>query len=156
MVIRYYYVHALEFPGREEWMGKYSTIQHILTLFNITNNEKRNMVRMLTYVQLCMAHNITYRSKKCNIQNQLGRPIIIDTGLVEELLIANWMEQGNYFRKTTYIVNNHQKYKGLIHVGVLAVRNDFQRIHQKEYGKFSLLKKIDPNKLPKIDNHQLV
>lgn len=56
---------------------------------SIHNKKNRNVVRVLTDVQFCITNNITYRSKKYNIQNKLGIPTIIDIGSVEGHLIAD-------------------------------------------------------------------
>ena len=122
-------MHTLGFPDKEALSGKRSTVQYILTHFNIPNKKRRSVVRVLTDVQFCITNNITHHGKNGNINNTLSRPTTIDTWSIKKRIIANWMEQGVVFGGTTYMVNKYQKDKGMIHVGVSAVRNTIQRMH---------------------------
>ena len=89
--------------------------------------KKKKVLVVLLEVHACVNKGIIYNRR--NYRNNEGCPTLIKSGSTEELIIADWTEQGLGFRNKTIMVNEHCLDECKIHFGRSTVRNALRRMN---------------------------
>ena len=85
------------------------------------------MLHVLKALQKYVIHETFYDGRVYLINE--GCPTVIESGSIDELIIADWMEQGLIFRNTNIIVKEHRLDENKLHSGISAVYNMFRRMN---------------------------
>ena len=127
--IYYFWLHDLDGPHEVHWSGKDGTIAHIQRSLKMPTHTQKKIRRTLEEIMRCLRLGLPFDGKIHS--DSMGRKVLISAGLVEETLIANWMEQHCGFRMTTMLVNEHRAEQGDERVSVWAVMSAFYRLKPK-------------------------
>ena len=128
--IHYHYAKHLDYPPKATWDGRGGTVSNICMALKLHAKEIQMVRKTLENIMVCMHKGevfdgtIRWKFKKC-------RKILIESGSIEETLIANWMEAHCGFRFTTELVNEHRRQQGGDGVSRFAIMSAFYCLKQK-------------------------
>ena len=128
LAICHHFIYELDVPHTEEWGGKDGTISLIRKKFKMPPHTRRKIRRTLDGILLCIRRGEEFEG---SLGKSTGRKVIIESGSVDEELIARWMADHVGFRMCTMLVNEHRREEGKERVGVNTVVNAFYRLKPK-------------------------
>ena len=106
--IYYHYNSILDSPPKPHWRGRGGTITLIRVDLQLPPYSQRLIKRTLNEIMRCIVEGEDFDGQ-IKSKSKVGRKIIISPGLVEEFLIANWVEAHCGFRFTTEQVNERHR-----------------------------------------------
>ena len=129
LAIASFFIDALGIPPKTEWFGKAGPIATIARTLNLSKGSSWVISNVLNDVTKCLELGIEYTGdkEKDNIERNTRK---LKPGSIDEQLVANWMEDGLGFRRTTMLLNVHRKEQGLLEIGKnLCVMHSIAFVH---------------------------
>jgi hypothetical protein len=125
--IAYMFVHIFNSPAKEFWAGKDGTNASIREKLGLPASAQPVVKRVMESV-LKGAEKGTSPVASAK-KPRRGRKPLIESGSFDEQLMADCIEGGLSYARTTIILNRHRVSEGRIHVGQSAVRNAVMRLN---------------------------
>ena len=106
------------------WFGQNRTVTTIARTLKLVRGSRSVIFNVLYDVNVCLKNGVEYTGLDKLQKEYIGRRVL-NSGSIEEQLIADWMEDGLGFCLTTMLLNVHQDKQCLPKVEKKAVYNTF-------------------------------
>ena len=105
LAIGVYFINVLGNPLQRCWSGREGVVTQLLRIWNLSNNKRDYVKRILSQCASCAKNKVPYHSQTLANERLKGRTPLIKRGSVDEGIIADWMEAGLGFGYTAKMVN---------------------------------------------------